>query len=107
MEKTYKPDDKIIVNSKMLKEVRPDGQMREYLEEGGEPAIRGLIKWLEDEAKESEFDKPGLVARGRPIGQSDHPRPTASSATTRTMAKAQTSLTRKREIASHNTRWSW
>ncbi len=66
MEKTYKPEDKKIVNSAMLKEVRPDGSMREYLEKGGEPAIRGLLKWLENEAKEGEFDQSGLAQEGDP-----------------------------------------
>ncbi len=40
--------------------------MREHLEGGGEPAIRGLITWLENEAKEDEFDKPGLLQAGDP-----------------------------------------
>ena len=69
MEKTFKPDDKVTVNSEMLTQVRPDGEMREYLEDGGEPAIRGLIKWLENEAKEDEFTEEGLDQEGDPSAQ--------------------------------------
>jgi hypothetical protein len=50
----------------MLEQVRPGGDMREYLEEGGEPAIRGLIAWLEGEAKAEDFDRQGLVQPGDP-----------------------------------------
>ncbi len=66
LEKKYQPDDTVTVNSAMLTEVRPDGSMREYLDKGGEPAVRALIKWLESEAKEADFDKPGLVEEGDP-----------------------------------------
>ncbi len=69
MEKTYKPDDKVTVNSDMLAQVRPDGEMREYLEKGGEEAVRGLIKWLENEAKEDEFTKEGLAQAKDPSAQ--------------------------------------
>jgi hypothetical protein len=69
MTKTIQPEDTVIVNSSMLKEVRPGGEMREHLEKGGEPAIRGLIKWLENAAKEDEFTKPGLVDPGDPSAQ--------------------------------------
>jgi hypothetical protein len=51
------------VNSSMLEQVRPGGDMREYLEED-EPATNGLIAWLEAEAKEADFDTPGLKAEG-------------------------------------------
>ncbi len=67
--RTYKPEDKVTVNSEMLIQVHPDGEMREYLEEGGEPAIRGLITWLEQEAKEADFAKEGLVQEGDPSAQ--------------------------------------
>ena len=50
MTRTFKPDDKRIVNSSMLKQVRPGGDMREHLDKGGEPAVRGLITWLENAA---------------------------------------------------------
>ena len=40
MEKTITPDAEVTVNSLMLEQVRPDGEMREYLEDGGEPAVR-------------------------------------------------------------------
>ncbi len=69
MQKTFKPDDKITVNSEMLSQVRPDGEMREYLENGGDEAVRGLIKWLENEAKEEEFAKTGLSQEGDPSAQ--------------------------------------
>jgi hypothetical protein len=54
------------VNSEMLEQVRPGGEMLEHLEEGGEPAIRGLIAWLEGQAKEEDFDKASLVQEGDP-----------------------------------------
>jgi hypothetical protein len=66
LEKTITPESKVTVNSKMLEEVRPGGGMREYLEQGGEPAIRGLITWLENGAKEEEFVQTGLVEAGDP-----------------------------------------
>ncbi len=69
MTKSFKPDDKVTVNSEMLTQVRPDGEMREYLDEGGEPAIRGLIKWLENEAKEEELTSEGLAQEGDPSAQ--------------------------------------
>jgi hypothetical protein len=53
----------------MLKQVRPGGDMREYLDKGGEPAVRGLITWLENAAPETEFAKPGLAEPGDPSAQ--------------------------------------
>ncbi|MHB0955427.1 MAG: hypothetical protein ACYC6N_14235 [Pirellulaceae bacterium] len=67
--KTFQPEDKKIVNSLMLKQVRPGGDMREYLDQGGEPAVRGLITWLENSAKEDEFAKPGLANPADPSAQ--------------------------------------
>jgi len=59
-----KADDTRIVNpSPMLTQVLPGGDMREYLEEDG-PATEGLIAWLKAEAKEEDFDTPGLGAEG-------------------------------------------
>ena len=69
MTKEYKPEDKVIVNSAMLSQVQPDGEMREYLEDGGEEAVRGLITWLEQQAKEADFTKEGLAAEGDPSAQ--------------------------------------
>jgi hypothetical protein len=66
MTKTFQPEDKVIVHSTMLKLVLPGGKMRENLDKGGEPAIRGLITWLENAAKEDEFTKPGLAQPGDP-----------------------------------------
>jgi hypothetical protein len=67
--KTFKPEDKRIVNSAMLKQVLPGGEMREYLDKGGEPAVRTLTKWLENAALKEEFTKPGLVEAGDPTPQ--------------------------------------
>jgi len=64
MEKQVTPDAEITVNSTMLEQVRPGGDMREYLQDGGEPAIRGLVTWLEEGAKEEDFAKAGLAASG-------------------------------------------
>lgn len=66
MTRTFKPEDKVTVHSLMLKEVGPRGGMRDYLEQGGEPAVRALIKWLENGALEKEFDQPGLAEPGDP-----------------------------------------
>jgi len=69
MTQEFPPEDKVIVNSTMLEQVRPDGDMREHLDKGGEPAVRGLIQWLENAAKEDEFKKPGLARPGDPSAQ--------------------------------------
>lgn len=55
MEKTITPDAEVTVRSEMLSQVSPDGEMREHLENGGEPAIRSLIGWLEDGSQEATF----------------------------------------------------
>lgn len=55
MEKTITPDAQVTVHSEMLEQVSPDGEMRKYLEKGGEPAIDSLIGWLEGGAKEDGF----------------------------------------------------
>lgn len=69
MTKTSQPGDKRIVTSAMLKQILPGGEMREYLEKGGEPAVRTLTKWLENTALEEEFTKTGLVEAGDPTPQ--------------------------------------
>jgi hypothetical protein len=69
LEKEVTPDAEITVNSVMLEQVRPDGDMREYLETGGEPAIRALVSWLEAEAKEEDFATPALFAPDDPSAQ--------------------------------------
>jgi len=69
MTRTFQPEDKTIVNSAMLKQVRPGGDMREHLDKGGEPAVRSLLAWLENTAKEDEFAKPGLAEPGDPSAQ--------------------------------------
>ena len=55
LEKTITPEAEVTVNSLMLEQVRPGGEMREYLEDGGEPAVNSLIGWLEGGAKEDGF----------------------------------------------------
>jgi hypothetical protein len=66
MEKQVTPEAEITVNSAMLEQVRPGGEMREHLEQGGEPAIRSLISWLEGGAKEDDFAKTGLAVPNDP-----------------------------------------
>ena len=97
MEKTYKPDDKIIVNSNMLKEVRPGG---EHARAFGRRRRAG----------DSRIDQSGWKTRPRKMNSTSRDwlkrvtrrpkrlsRHIASSATTRMMAKVRTSLTRKRQ----------
>lgn len=55
LEKTVTPEAEVTVRSLMLEQVSPEGEMREYLENGGEPAVRSLIGWLEGGAKEEGF----------------------------------------------------
>jgi hypothetical protein len=69
IEKEVMPEAEITVDSLMLEQVRPGGEMREYLEPGGEPAIRALISWLEDEAKEETFATAALFAENDPSAQ--------------------------------------
>ena len=69
IEKTVTPDAEVTVHSEMLKQVSPDGEMREYLENGGDPAIRSLIGWLEAGAKEDGFAKAGVPQAGDPSPQ--------------------------------------
>lgn len=66
MEKTVTPQARVTVNSKMLEQVRPGGEMREHLEPGGQTAIRGLITWLASGAREADFAKQGLTEAGDP-----------------------------------------
>lgn len=66
MTRTFQPADKVTVNSVMLREVRPAGDMREHLEQGGAAAVRALIKWLEDGARETEFTQGGLAEPNGP-----------------------------------------
>jgi mono/diheme cytochrome c family protein len=69
LEKQVTPDATILVDSKMLEQIRPGGEMREHLEVGGTPAIRALTTWLEAGAKEDDFAKTGLVQAGDPSAQ--------------------------------------
>jgi hypothetical protein len=55
--------------SKMEEMVSPDGKMRKNLEKGGEPAIRALTFWLQHDAKEADFARPGLAQPGDPSAQ--------------------------------------
>jgi hypothetical protein len=69
LEKEVTPEATVTVNSPMLEQVREDGDMREYLDLGGEPAVRALITWLEDGAKEETFAVAGFAADGDPSAQ--------------------------------------
>lgn len=69
LEKTLPPGEKVMVNSSMLSQVRPNGEMREYLDQGGEPAVRALITWLENQAPEGQFTQGGLAEPGDPSPQ--------------------------------------
>jgi hypothetical protein len=69
MEKEITPDAEVLVSSPMLEQIRPGGDMREYLEPGGEPAIRALTGWLEAGAKEPDFAKPDLAEAGDPTAK--------------------------------------
>ncbi|MBC8875962.1 MAG: hypothetical protein H8E44_41590 [Planctomycetes bacterium] len=64
LEKEITPEAKVTVNSTMLEQVRPGGDMREHLDPGGEPAARALIFWLENGATEEDFAKSGLAQTG-------------------------------------------
>jgi mono/diheme cytochrome c family protein len=66
LEKEITPEATVTVNSTMLEQVRPGGDMREHLDPGGEPAVRALISWLEDGAKEEDFAKADLAQAGDP-----------------------------------------
>lgn len=67
IKKIIPPEAKIEVNSTMLEQVRPDGDMREHLDKGGDPAVRGLIAWLEEkQADEKLFATAGLAQEGDP-----------------------------------------
>ncbi|MFV1968376.1 MAG: hypothetical protein ACC628_23365 [Pirellulaceae bacterium] len=66
LEKEITPEAKITVTSHMLEHVRPGGEMREYLDRGGEPSIRALITWLEAGAKKEDFAKSDLARAGDP-----------------------------------------
>ena len=59
-------EKQVVAGSTMLDQVRPGGDMREYLDPGGEPEIRALTSWLEAGAKEEDFAKPGLAQAGDP-----------------------------------------
>jgi hypothetical protein len=69
IEKEITPEAKVTVNSLMLEQVREGGDMREYLEPGGESAMRALISWLEGTASEEDFVKTALFAAGDPSAQ--------------------------------------
>lgn len=66
LEKTITPEAKTLVKSAMLEQVRPGGDMREYLDPGGEAESRALIFWLEAGAQETDFAKAGLTQAGDP-----------------------------------------
>ena len=53
----------------MLKAVLPGGNMRKYLEKGGEESVRALVAWLESGAPEAGFAKEGFPQAGDPSPQ--------------------------------------
>ncbi|MHB8899810.1 MAG: hypothetical protein ACYC6Y_13775 [Thermoguttaceae bacterium] len=69
LEKTVTPEAQVTVHSLMLEQVGPEGEMREHLEEGGEPAIRSLVGWLEGGAEEDAFGKADAGQAGDPSPQ--------------------------------------
>ncbi|OHB78587.1 MAG: hypothetical protein A2W31_00550 [Planctomycetes bacterium RBG_16_64_10] len=66
LEKRVTPAATSSVNSTMLTQVRPGGEMREHLERGGAAAIRALVTWLEQGAAEEHFAQDGLAQAGDP-----------------------------------------
>jgi hypothetical protein len=60
LDKEVTSETRLVRDSKMMKAVKPGGVMRDHLEEGGEPALRTLIGWLKDGARETDFARPGL-----------------------------------------------
>ena len=52
--------------SRMLKAVSPGGKMRKRLEAGGPEAVRALMGWLEQGAKEADFARAELFLPGDP-----------------------------------------
>ncbi len=69
MNKTVTGETRQAAPSPMLKMVSPGGKMRKYVEEGGEAAIRALISWLGDGAKETTFAQAGVYQAGDPSVQ--------------------------------------
>lgn len=57
------------VPSDMEKMVRPGGEMRSHLEDGGEAAVRTLTAWLEAGSREADFVRVGLVKPDDPSPQ--------------------------------------
>jgi len=57
-------EKQVVAGSPMLDQGRPGGDMHEYLEPGGEPAVRALIFWLENGGKEEDFAKSELAQAG-------------------------------------------
>lgn len=67
LRKTFHGIEKqVVTGSTMLDQVRPSGDMYEYLELGGETEIRALTSWLEGGAKEEDFAKSGFVQADDP-----------------------------------------
>lgn len=56
----------LVLPSEMLREVLPGGGMRKHLDKGGPKEIRALVSWLEDGAKEDDFDRPALYETDAP-----------------------------------------
>lgn len=60
MEKQVTETVRETLKAPMLKMVEPGGKMRKHLDDGGEPAIRALMTWLEEGAPESTFATAGI-----------------------------------------------
>jgi hypothetical protein len=61
LEKVVTSETRVEAQPEMLVRVSPGGDMRKYLEKGGEESIRTLIYWLENGALEADFTREGLV----------------------------------------------
>jgi len=69
MNRTVTGETRLSTPSPLLRMVSPGGKMRPHLEEGGEPAIRALVSWLQDGANEATFTQAALYHAGDPAAQ--------------------------------------
>ena len=63
MTKTFQPEDKVIVNSRMLNQVVRAARCASTWTRGANRPYAALITWLENDAKEDEFTKRGWPSR--------------------------------------------
>ena len=64
--KVVAPDSPVEIHSEMLREVGPDGGMREYLDDGGPSAVRALLTWLAAGGTKKGFLVSGVPEPGDP-----------------------------------------